>query len=471
MTIFTATAKTRTLKFFAIAALSLGTMTMQALAASPAPATSGAPAPATAAPLPGQPLDRVVAVANDQPILESTLNQRVAEVSAALQSQGTPVPPEAQLRHQILERLIVQKIEIQAAQNQGIQVSADQVNSALSEVASRNGLTLAQLPKALSAQGQSYLAFRRHIKDQLTVHQLVQQVVASNIDVSSAEVDEYLKREANSTGGNTEYQLAQILVAFQGQATAADVKTAKSKAESLVKRLRAGANFAALAAANSAGPHALKGGVIGWINAANLPTLLEDAVPQMKPGDISAPIAGPGGYHIVKLLSERTAGSNKTTMQYHVRHIILKPNPVRDMAQSKTLAEKLRKEIASGKTSFAAAAKQYSDDPNTAGSGGDLGWMNPSALPPAFTDVIKNLPVNKVSAPIKTPYGWDLAEVLGKRKRNASKEEQKHKAYQAIYQRKLQEQLAQFTRAMRSQAYVHIYDSADAGSGDENSGG
>jgi peptidyl-prolyl cis-trans isomerase SurA len=349
---------------------------------------------------------------------------------------------------------------LQAAQHQGIQVSADQINATLSSVAKQHGLTLAQLPKALAAQGRNYLAYRRRVKDQMLVHQLVQQAVASKVAVSPAEIDDYLKREANTAGGNIEYQLAQILVAFPGDAGPGDVKQAKKKARALERRLEAGANFASLAAANSAGPHALEGGMIGWIKGANLPTLLEDVVPKMQAGSLSEPIAGPGGFHIVKLVATRKPEGDTGT-EYHVRHILLKPNPVRDSEQSRALARNLRQKIASGKTSLATAAKTYSDDPNSAGGGGDIGWKSPRELPPAFS-AIESLAANQISQPVKSHYGWDLMEVLGKRKGNASKEARRNDAYQAIFERKLDSQLDQFKRVIRGQAYVRILDPADA---------
>jgi peptidyl-prolyl cis-trans isomerase SurA len=427
--------------------------------------------PSASTALPGQPLDAVVAVANDQPILASDMSEQIAQVSQNLRAQGTSLPPENVLRHQVLERLITQKLELQTAQRKGVQVSADQVNNALSSIAARHDLTLAQLPKALSAQGRNYLAFRRNIKNQLTIHQLEQQTVASNIQVTPTEIDHYIQRQNNAAGGNREYKLAQILVAFPSDATPEQVKKAKEKAAGLVAKIRNGADFAATAVANSDGPHALKGGTIGWIKAANLPTLFEDVVPKLETGAISEPIAGVGGFHIVKLVDKRTAESENMATEYHVRHILLKPNPVRDQAQSKALAEKLHKQIKAGTLTFAQAAKQNSDDPNSAGAGGELDWKTLDDLPPAFRQPIESLPLNQLSRPIETKYGWDMLEVVGKRHSNVSKEERKHKAYQAIFHRKLTDQLAQFRRTLRNQAYIKIFDSAHAGSGDDTSNG
>ncbi|MGH8224628.1 MAG: peptidylprolyl isomerase [Gammaproteobacteria bacterium] len=430
-------------------------------AAATPPVAHTAPAPASAAP--GQLLDEIVAVVNDQPILESALTAEEAQVGAALQTQGTPLPPENVFRHQVLEHLITQQIQLQAAKNQGIQISADQINQALSAIAARNNLTLAQLPQALAAQGQSYLSFRHKIENQLIMHQLVQQAVAANIEVSPAEVANYLQREANAAGGNIEYQLAQILVTFPTNATPAEVKKTLAKAEGIEAKIKDGADFAATAVAESGGPHALQGGMIGWLKAADMPTLFTDVVPTMKVSEVSAPIAGVGGYHIVKLVATRQPKSENMQTEYHVEHIMLKPNPVRDLAQSKTLAEKLRGEIESGKTSFAAAAKQYSDDPNSAGNGGDLGWQTPDQMPKSFGAALANLKPNTLSQPVQSDFGWHLIEILGERKTDATQTEREHQAYQAIFQRKLADQLAEFNRVLRDQTYVHILNPADAG--------
>lgn len=449
-------------------ALSLFVGAAAAFAAVPPPADTTAAAsaaPSATANLPGTLLDEVVAIANDDPILKSSLDTELAQVRDQLRSQGTPAPAPAQLRHQVLEHLITQDLELQAAKNQGIQVTADDVNRALSTIASRNNLTLAQLPQALAAQGRSYSAFRRTIRDQLIIHQLEQQAVAANISVSPAEIDNYLKNQSGNQNAKTQYHLAQILIAFPPNPTPKQAQATLAKARQIVAKLKNGANFAATAAAQSAGPQALKGGDLGSMSGAELPTLFTDVVPQLKVGQISNPIAGPGGYHIVKLIAEHTPKNESVATEYHLKHILLKPNPVRNLQQCKALAEKLRKEILSGKITFDAAATQYSDDPNSAGNGGDLNWQSLNSLPQSFAEVVPNLKPGTVSQPVKSRYGWHLLEVIGKRQTNQSKEKRRHQAYQALYQRKLRDQMAQFKRSLRDQAYVRILDPADAGNG------
>lgn len=423
--------------------------------------TSPAPAAASA---PGTLLDEVVAVVNDQPVLLSALDEETQRVTQSLEQQGTPLPPTAVLRHQVLEHLITQSLELQAAQQQGIQVSDDDVNAALSDIAQRNNLTLAQLPQALAVQGQNYAAFRSMIRNQLTIHRLEQQTVAANIEVSPAEVTHYLQTEKHEKSSQVQYHIAQILVAFPSNPSPAQARATLAKSQKLLAEVRAGANFAATAVAQSAGPHALQGGDIGWIKGADLPSLFADVVPTLKPGEISDPIEGPDGYHIVKLIATRQPQENSLKTEYHVEHILIRPNPVRNLAQAKALAEQLHSEIDSGKLSFDAAAKQYSDDPNSAGNGGALGWVRLQDLPPPVANAITGLALNTVSQPVKSRFGWHLIEVTGKRQVNETQAEEQSKAYQSIFQRKLQDQLAEFKRALHDQAYIKIFDAADAGS-------
>lgn len=443
--------------------------------AAPTAATTPAPESATAAAtarLPGTVLDQVVAAVNDEPILESSLDEEMTRVQQSLQAQGTPLPPAAVLRHQVLEHLITQNLELQAAKNSGIQISDDEVNRALSRIAENNGLTLAQLPQTLAAQGGSYAAFRRMVHDELVVHQLEQQAVAAKVQVSPAEIDSYLKNRANNVSSNVQYHLAQILIPFPSNPTPAQVKKTLAKAQAVETKLKSGANFAATAVADSAGPHALQGGDIGWLTASQLPTLFVGVVTQMKAGDISAPIAGAGGYHIVRLIAARRQDSKALATEYHVEHILLRPNPVRSLAQCEALAKRLRSEIASGKLSFSDAAKQYSDDPNSAGNGGDMGWVGLDELPPDFAQTVKGLPIGQLSQPVQSQYGWHLIKVTGTRKRDQTQEQRRSEAYQVIFQRKLTDQLAEFRRSLRDQSYIKIFASANAASDDgEATGG
>lgn len=423
--------------------------------------SSPSPSSATSqksAELPGHLLDKVIAVVNDQPILLSALSQQVKQISAGLQAEGTPLPERKVLEKQVLSRLIIRTIELQLANRQGIEITKSQLNRVLADIAKRNHLTLAELPAALRSEGESFSAFRRTIHHQLIVRQLEQQDVAANITVTPAELNEYLQREKREKAGDIDYKLAQILIPFPPNAGPKEVATTLSRAKNVEKQLKDGANFASLAAAKSSGPNALKGGVIGWRKGADLPTMFANAVPQMSLNGVSSPIEGPGGYHIIKLLAVRHPNLQETGTQYHIERILIAPNPIRNNKQCQALAAKLRKDLESGKTSFSKLAKQYSDDPNTAGNGGDLGWVPSNTLPPPIAKSIASIPQGKPSAPIRTSRGWNLIEVLGKRKHSEGDAGLRNAAYQAIFKRKLSEQLAEFKRTIRQQAYVHIID-------------
>lgn len=415
------------------------------------------------APPAGTEIDGIVAVVNNQPILQSRLTEAMNRYRAQLQSQGTALPPQPVFRRQVIQHLVTQSLELQSANNHGIQVTDDQVDSVLSRIASQHNMSLAQLPQALSAQGRSYSEFRQQIRDQLIIHRLEQQAVASNIEVSPAEIQQYLSENQNKQTSQNQYHLAQILIAFPNNPSPAQAKAAKKKAEQVYEKLKHGADFASTAVAVSGGPHALKGGNLGWIKGSEMPTLFTKLVDQLSPGQISKPVAGPSGYHIVKLIAVKKNQKKKIITEYHVRHIMLRPNPVRNLKQTHKLAEKIRHEIVSGKVSFADAAQQYSDDPNSSGNGGDLGWLQADQLPPTMAHTVETIKTNTVSQPIKTQYGWHIVEVLGKRKRDETQAMKKNQAYQAIYQRKLTEQLASFRQHLRDNAYIKIFKQSKQG--------
>lgn len=419
--------------------------------------TSAAASGTQAAP-PGKLLNQVIAVTNDQPILASALNRESQQVSAALQARGTPIPPGNVLRRQVLNRLITKALELQMARRQGIVVSDDQLNRVLAEIAQRNHLTLAQLPQALKTQDQSYTNFRNTIRDQLITRQLEQQEVAANIVVTPAEIRQYIQRESRAKTGDMEYKLAQILLAFPGNAGPEAIAATLKQTRKIESALQTGSNFSSLAVAKSAGPNALKGGIIGWRKGADLPTIFAGVVPRLKPGEISAPIEGPSGYHIIKLLAVRKPKNRLIGIQYHVARILIRPNPIRTLKQSRHLATKLRDETQAGKIRFATAAKEYSGDPNSAGNGGDLGWIAPGNLAPPVAKAITTLTPGQISRPVKTLQGWELVKLIAKRKHNAGTDVRRNAAYQAIFRRKLSEQLAQFKRTLRDQAYIHILD-------------
>ena len=410
-------------------------------------------------------LDRVVAVVNDQVILKSELDQRIADITRQIEDQGMALPPENVLRKQVLNQMVMTRLELQMADNKGISVSDDTVNQNLSRIAERNNLTLAQLPAKLREQGIDYADFRKNLRDQLIIRQLEQQVIGDQMHITPREVQAQIEADAANSDANNQYHLSQILITFPNDPTPEQMAAARKKAEDIYQKLKHGANFAAAAVEYSQGQQALKGGDLGWRKGSELPTIFADAVRKMQPGDISEPISSSSGFHIVKLDGVKLVSNKQEVTQTHARHILIRTSAIMDDAQAKAKLEELRKQILAG-ADFAKLAKQYSADPGSANNGGDLGWVDPGYEVPSFQAQMDKLQVGQISEPFKTRYGWDMVQVLGRRTADQTAEYERNKAYEAIYARKSEEIIQDWLTQLRGSAYIeyHLKDSDTAAS-------
>lgn len=401
-------------------------------------------------------LDRVVAVVNDQVILRSELDSRVSAITREVQAQGTALPPAKVLQKQVLDQMVMTNVEMQIAAGKGISVSDDTLNQNMSRIAEQNGLTLAQMPAKLEAQGISYADYRKELRDQLTISQLERQVVNDQMHITPREVEAQITADAASGSADNQYHLSQILIALPNDPTSAQVDAARKQADSIYQKLKQGADFAATAVADSQGQQALKGGDLGWRKGSELPTIFADVVTKMKPGDFSAPISSPSGFHIVKLDEVKQDSGQSEVTQTHARHILLIPSATLTDAEAKAKLEELRKQILAG-ADFATLAKQNSQDPGSASNGGDLGWLNPGATVPAFQEQMDKLQPGQISEPFKTQFGWHIVEVLGRRQADQTAEDAQNKAYEAIYQRKSQQIIQQWLSQIKDSAYIQYY--------------
>jgi peptidyl-prolyl cis-trans isomerase SurA len=409
----------------------------------------------------GTELDRVVAVVNDDVILESELDKRVADITQQISARNTALPPKDVLRKQVLDQMITAKLELQQADAKGITVSDDEVNQTISRIAERNGVTLSQLPDKLKEQGMNYADFRQELRDQIIIQKLQQQLVQDQMRITPREVEAQVKLDEESGGSNTQYHLSQILIATPINPTAEQVAAAHKKAEAIYEKLKQGADFAATAVASSDGQQALKGGDLGWRKQSELPTIFADIITSMNPGDISEPVQSPSGFHIVKVDDVKREDQKVMVTQTHARHILIKPSALMTDAQAKAKLEDLRKQILAG-ADFAKLAKEYSEDPGSASNGGDLGWIDPGSTVPAFDEEMNKLQVGQISEPFKSQYGWHIVQVLGRRKTDQTDEARKNKAYEAIYARKSDEILQDWLSQLRGSAYIeyHLDDSS-----------
>ncbi|HET6725747.1 MAG TPA: peptidylprolyl isomerase [Gammaproteobacteria bacterium] len=399
-------------------------------------------------------LDRIVAVVNDNVILLSELEQQTALTRQEMAGRGTPIPPTDVLQRQVLQQMISTRLQLERAQRQGIRVPDDVVNQALARIAQQNGFSLSDMPNVLASQGVDYNQFRQEIRDQLILHRIHQQAVEKRVVVTPTEVDRYLVAQAKQGHGNTQYHVYQILLRVPHDASPAEVAKIHRKAEAIEKKLRAGTDFQATAAAVSDGRQALKGGDLGWLQGGDLPESLANTVLTMDEGGISQPIRDAEGFHIIKVAGTRAEHKIIVT-QTHARHILIKPNLLVSNTEAEQRLEDLRDKIEHG-ASFTKLAKEYSDDDTSAAQGGDLGWLDPGVVVPQFQQVMDGLKPKQISQPFETPFGWHIVQVLGRRKQNQTDETRRHKAFMAIRERKLREQTERWLQQLRDEAYVSV---------------
>jgi peptidyl-prolyl cis-trans isomerase SurA len=402
----------------------------------------------------GELLDRIAAIVNDGLVLKSELDAQMEGVVKRLQEQKIELPSQSVLKQQVLDRLIVQEIQAQHAKRVGLTVSDEQLNGALQEIASRNKIPFDQLPTALAAQGVDYKQYRESMRKELTLTTLRQRDVIAHINVSPHELDQFLARE-QSAAANDEFNVSHILLSLPEAATPQQLDEITHKAQDLAARAAKGEDFSQLAIANSNSQTALDGGQLGWKKGNQLPQFILDLVVKMKPGEVSAPVRTPSGFHIVKL-NERRGGEAKVMVnQIHVRHILMKTNEIDDDETVRQKLGKLRERILSGED-FAGLASTNSADPGSAPDGGDLGWTGPGTFVPEFDKALADLKVNEISQPFKTRYGWHIAQMLGTRTYDSTDDVRRQRAFAAIRESKADEETELWLRRLRDEAFVEI---------------
>jgi len=395
-------------------------------------------------------LDRIVAVVNDDIILQSEFAAEMRLVINRLRSQQTQLPPQAQVAQQVLEQMIVKKIQSQRAQKAGIRVSDQMINAALADIARRNGTSLNDLPAALQADGVDYASFRAEIREQLTLQQLSQREVGSNVRISESEVERLLA-QGNS---DQEYLVKHILIAIEEDSESDIILKKQTQIEKLRERLDQGEDFAKLAIAYSNGSQALKGGTLGWRNLSKLPSIFSGQVSKLNPGQISEVIRSPSGFHLIRV--EDVRGNElppQIVDQYQVRHILLRDSDLSSDSENKLKLEEIRNTIIAGKD-FSEAARENSEDPGSATKGGDLGWSAVNVYDANFAKEIVSASPNIISAPFKSQFGWHILEVTGKRQQNMATEIMRNRARSALREQKFEEETLLWMQRLRDEAYV-----------------
>ena len=400
------------------------------------------------------PLDRIVAIVNDDIILQSELIEREQLVTNRLSARGTSLPAQDILRKQVLDRLIMDSIQLQVGSARGIRISDAELNAALERIAAQSELSLEQFREALIAEGQDYAQARQQIRNEMLLTQIQRRMVNSRIQVSEQEIDNFLTSEFGQQQTAARFNLSHILIAVPTQATPEMLQKAEQRALGIVEELNNGANFTETAIAQSAGPNALKGGELGWRKLNELPEAFAQAVKSLSPGAMTAPVRSPSGFHILKV-NDKEGGSVQLVEQVKVRHILLKPNEIRSSAQTRREIEALYARLKNGEP-FEELAKQYSDDPASGSEGGDLGWAQAGQMVPAFEQVMFNTPVGQLSSPFESRFGWHILQVNDRRQEDLGDEMQVSQARASIRQRKFNEELQNWLREIRSQAYIEL---------------
>ena len=399
-------------------------------------------------------IDRVVAVVDSGVIMESQLNSRVEEILIRLKNDKAELPPLNLLEEQVLDRLIIEEIQLQLADRAGIKISDSELNQTLSRVSSQNNLSLEEFRLKLEAEGTSYKSFRDTIKKELIIQRVQRGKVGAKIDISEQELENFINSEEGRTQLAEQYNVQHILLSVKSGLSKIEIEAIEDEAVSLLERLENGESFEKLAASYSAGQKALEGGFLGWRTSAELPSLFAEVVSGLTVGEVAQPVRSGAGFHILKLTDKR-GNTVKFLDQTLARHILIQPSEIRTENQAEVLINDIYKRLKEGED-FKQLARQFSEDPGSKMDGGELGWSNPGDYDPAFEMTLNATEIGQLSEPVKSSFGWHIIEVMDRRNEDVSQEEQKNRAYQIIFKRKFDQELQSTLIELRAEAYVDI---------------
>jgi peptidyl-prolyl cis-trans isomerase SurA len=399
-------------------------------------------------------IDRVVAVVDSGVIMESQLNSRVEEILIRLKSDTTELPPINLLEEQVLDRLIIEEIQLQLADRAGIKISDSELNQTLSRVSSQNNLSLEDFRLKLEAEGTSYKSFRDTIKKELIIQRVQRGRVGGKVDISEQEIENFINSEEGKSQLAEQYNVQHILLSVKSGLTEQQIEEIKDEANNLITRLEGDESFEKLAASYSSGQEALEGGFLGWRTAAELPSLFANVVTELKVGEVAQPLRSGAGFHILKLTDKR-GNTVKFLDQTLARHILVQPSEIRTENQAEELINDIYERLTNGED-FKQLARQFSEDPGSKMDGGELGWSNPGDYDPIFEKTLNATEIGKISEPVQSSFGWHIIEAMDRRNEDVSQEEQKNRAYQIIFKRKFEQELQSTLIELRAEAYVDI---------------
>ena len=401
-----------------------------------------------------QKLDRIAAIVDNDVVMLSQYQTRLKEVQQTISKRGVEVPPDDVLRQQVMERLIIDAIQLQIAERSGIRVSDEELSASMATIAERNGMTQKEFEQALSADGLSLEDAREQIRNEMIISRVRQYRVTERIQVTDQEVQNFLASDLGKMQLAEEYELANILVPVPDGATSAELDQAQKTVATIVQKLKNGGDFSQLAISYSASENALEGGDMGWRKAAQLPPPFDRLVGEMTVGQVTEPTRTPGGIIMLKLLDKR-GDQVMYRDEVHVRHILLTPSEIRSPEATQKLANRLYERLSNGED-FAALAKQFSEDPGSALNGGDMNWVDPNSVVPEFREEMARTEIGQLSKPFASQFGWHVLQVLDRRSTDSSAQMREQQALNLLRNRKYDEELQTWLGQIRDEAYVEI---------------
>lgn len=403
------------------------------------------------------PLDRIIAVVNEDVVLESELQAMTQNVRQQIRQRNGAMPSSDVLRRQVLERLIMQRIQLQRAEQTGVRVSDDALNAALTQIAQNNNMTLREFRDVIEQDGYRFADFRENIREEMIITRLRKAQVEDSIVISEREVDNFLATQTLQGEAETTYRLQHILVSVPEAASPEDIQDAEQRLAQIQTLLRDGGDFAEVAAGYSDGQNALEGGELGWRKQGELPSLFANVVSTLAKGEVSDVIRSGSGFHLVRVADKKSEETHLVS-QTLASHILLKTTEVLSDEEAQSRLEQLRERLMNGED-FSELARAHSEDTGSAIEGGSLGWVSPGVMVPEFEEKMNGLAEGEISDVFQSRFGWHLIKVEDRREENMAEEYNRNQAREQLRQRKVEEELESWLRALRDEAYVEYRES------------
>ena len=400
-------------------------------------------------------LDQVVAIVDDDVILQTELEARINTIATRLRAQGTGLPPRDVLEERVLEQLITESIQLQRADKLGMRISDNELNETMNNIVERNGMTMVEFENQLASEGVTFRQAREQIRNEMLTSRVQQRQVGNRVRVTDREVDNYLAALEARGEDTAEYRLAYIFIEVENPSNEASVNAAREQAQDLRQQIVDGRDFREVAVAESDASNALEGGDMGWRSESQLPSLVAPVVPELEVGVPSAVLENNSGFHLVMVMDKRGGGQKQVIQQHKVRHILIRPSEAVPDATAEAKIRDIYAQLQDG-ASFAELAREYSDDPVSGSDGGNLGWVNRGQMVPAFEQAMLEADLNELRGPFRSQFGWHILQVQEHRQKDISGEVKKAEARQAIYRRKSETELQNWLREIRDEAFVEF---------------